>query len=193
MDIKIPTFEFSLERQFHCLRHFEYLGCEQLIQIATDFPGYSFEQIDKELKLIGSKFHRTFALSPINLLDELSGANSLKHMIETGQSVFQFSFDPLKFPNGIGNSAIVKISGCSDEERAQLKKIRRGQFEVWSLSVSELPPTWTMTIISRSREESCEIITLFPGEYAPKFPIKGDPNESINRLFWEDHAFLMKF
>lgn len=192
MDITIPTFEFSLERQFHCLRHIEYLGSEQLIRLATHFPDYSVEQIDKELKLIGSKFHQTFAPYPIDLLGELSVANAFKHTIDAEQSVFQFSYDAIKFPFGIGKSALLKISESSNEERSRLIKTQRGQFDVWSLQVSELPPTWTMTIIANPRRGANEIITLFPGEFAPKFPTKGDPNESESRIFWEDHAFLMK-
>lgn len=192
MDIKIPTFEFSLERQFHCLRHFSFEDSTQLNFLQNNFKAYQAKEIKEQLDMVGSKFNSAFADQPIKILDSLAKASFTERDIEKGKKVFQFTFPLRDFPQGIGNSALIPLTKLSAQQSATKYKVNRSNYEVWTCDVEELPVTNLLTIIAGISENTSQIVTLFPGEYAPAFPKGMGDFEKGNRVFWEGHCLLNK-
>lgn len=190
MDIKIPTFEFSLERQFHCLRHFSFHDLEQVDILHTHFPSFNPIEIREQLDMVGSKFNKEFAQQPIDILISLAKASFTQRDIANTKIVGQFSFSWDDFPNGIGNSALIPLSELSAQQQADKYKVNRSNYEVWTCDVAELPATNLLSIIALKLENSLQIVTLFPGDYAPAFPRGLGDSEELNRVFWEGHCLL---
>ncbi len=190
MDLNYPDYTFNLDRQFHCLRHFSFEGNEQLRRLAAKFPSYSTSQIQQELNLIGSKFYADFAQEPLDILKQLKKASQTQNPIENNKTLIQFAFSKVDFPNGIGNSALLPLSELDEAQQARKYKVKRGDFEVWTCEVVRLPTTNVLSIITMEKAGVFDIITLFPGDYAPAFPRGTSELDEQNRMFWEGHCLL---
>jgi hypothetical protein len=190
MDLNHPDFKFSTERQFHCLRHFPFKGHEQLRVLAVKFPTNSIEQIIEQLELVGSKFSQTFATEPLEILNRLDQGIISSRSLENNKTLFQYTFSKDEFPQGIGDSALRSLSKLDETEQARKYKVKRDDYEVWSCDVAELPQSNLLSIITYNQGSSFEIITLFPGDYAPAFPRGLGDSEEMNRVFWEEHCLL---
>lgn len=190
MDIKIPTFEFSLERQFHCLRHFSFHDLKQVDFLHTHFPSFNPIEIREQLDMVGSKFTKEFAQQPIEILNSLAKASFTSEDLENNKILLQFSFLSKDFPNGIGNSALIPLSELSVQQHSSKYKVNRSDYEVWTCDVEELASTNLLSIIALKKENTLQIVTLFPGEYAPAFPRGVGDFEKWNRVFWEGHCLL---
>jgi hypothetical protein len=192
MDLNHPDFNFSTERQFHCLRHFPFKGYEQLRALAVKFPTNSTEQIIEQLALVGSKFSHTFATEPSEILNRLDRGIIFSRSLENNKTLFQYTFSKDEFPLGIGDSALRSLSKLNETEHARKYKVKRGDYEVWSCNVTELPKSNILSIIAYDQGISFDIITLFPGDYAPAFPRGTSELDEVNKLFWEGHCLLSK-
>jgi len=190
MDLNHPDFKFSIERQFHCLRHFPFKGHEQLRVLAVKFPTNSIEQITEQLELVGSKFSQTFATEPLEILNRLDKGIISNRSLENNKTLFQYTFSKDEFPQGIGDSALRSLSKLDETEQARKYKVKRDDYEVWSCDVAELPQSNLLSIITYNQGSSFDIITLFPGDYAPAFPRGLGDSEEMNRVFWEEHCLL---
>ncbi len=190
MDLIHSDFTFNLDRQFHCLRHFSFDGNDQLRRLEAKFPSYSTTQIQQELELIGSKFHADFAQEPFEILDQFKKASRMQIPIENNKTLIQFAFSKDDFPNGIGNSALLPLSELDEAQQARKYKVKRGDFEVWTCEVAKLPTSNKLSIIAFENQGNFDIITLFPGEYAPAFPRGTSELDEQNRMFWEGHCLL---
>lgn len=58
--------------------------------------------------------------------------------------------------------------------------------------VKELPTTNLLTIIALNQKNTFQIVTLFPGDYAPAFPQGLGDEEEKKRVFWEGHCLMNK-
>jgi hypothetical protein len=192
MDLNYPVFNFSQDRQFHCLRHFLYEGYEQLHTLAVKFPSNSTDQIIEQLELVGSIFNHTFAKEPLEILNRLDQGIIRNRLLENNKTLFQYTFLIDDFPQGIGYSALLPLSELDEAQQAKKHKVKRGDYEVWTCEVSELPTSNKLSIIAFENEGFFDIITLFPGEYAPAFPRGKSELDEVNRLFWEQHCLLSK-
>jgi hypothetical protein len=192
VDIVIPSFEFSPERQFHCLRHFLFDDLDQVFELHRNFPSFHTKEIKEQLDMVGSKFNKEFALQPIDILNSLPKASFTLKDIERNKVVIQFSFSSKYFPNGIGNSALICLSELSVHQQTAKYMVNRSNYEVWSCDVTELPKSNILSIIEYNQGSSFDIITLFPGDYSPAFPRGTSELDEVNQLFWEEHCLLSK-
>jgi hypothetical protein len=110
--------------------------------------------------------------------------------LENNKTLFQYTFSKDEFPQGIGDSALRSLSKLDETEQARKYKVKRDDYEVWSCDVAELPQSNLLSIITYNQGSSFEIITLFPGDYAPAFPRGLGDSEEMNRVFWEEHCLL---
>jgi hypothetical protein len=182
MDLNYPDFNFITKRQFHCLRHFPFKGHEQLCALAVKFPTNSIDQIIEQLALVGSKFSHTFATEPLEILNRLDQGIIFSKSLENNKTLFL----------GIGDSALQSLSKLDETEQARKYKVKRGDFEVWTCEVVRLPTTNVLSIITMEKAGVFDIITLFPGDYAPAFPRGTSKLDEVNKLFWEEHCLLNK-
>lgn len=192
MGLNHPDFTFNIDRQFHCLRHFSFQGKSQLRRLEAKFSPYSKAQIQQELDLIGSKFYADFAQEPLEILNQLEKASQMQTPIENNKTLIQFDFSKEDFPNGIGNSALLPLSELDETQQVRKYKVKRGDYEVWTCEVAELPTSNKLSIIAFENQGFFDIITLFPGEYAPAFPRGTSELEEQNRMFWEGHCLLKR-
>lgn len=192
MDLIYPVFNFSQNRQFHCLRHFPFKSQEQLLALAVQFSTNSTDQIIEQLALVGSKFNHAFAAEPLDILNRLDQGIIRSRSLENNKTLFQYTFSKDDFPQGIGDSALQSLSKLDETEQARKYKVKRGDYEVWSCDVTELPKSNILSIIAYHQGSSFDIITLFPGDYAPAFPRGTSELDELNRVFWERHCLLSK-
>ena len=190
MDLIYPNYEFSLERQFHCLRHFSFHELDQLNFLQDNFPNYHSKEIREQLDMVGSKFVPAFARQPKDILNSLKKDSFTNRDIGDNKIVAQYTFSEQEFPNGIGNSALIPLNKLSDQQQATKYKVNRNNYEVWTCEVDELPTTNLLTIIALNQENTLQIVTLFPGEYAPAFPQGLGDEEEKKRVFWEGHCLM---
>ena len=192
MDLIYPNYEFSLERQFHCLRHFSFHELDQLNFLQDNFPNYHSKEIREQLDMVGSKFVPAFARQPMDILNSLKKDSFTNRDIGDNKIVAQYTFSEQEFPNGIGNSALIPLNKLSDQQQATKYKVNRNNYEVWTCEVDELPITNLLTIIALNQENTLQIVTLFPGDYAPAFPQGLGDQEEKKRVFWEGHCLITK-
>jgi hypothetical protein len=190
MDLIYPNYEFSLERQFHCLRHFSFHEINQLNFLQDNFPNYHSKEIREQLDMVGSKFVPAFARQPMDILNSLKKDSFTNRDIGDNKIVAQYTFSEQEFPNGIGNSALIPLNKLSDQQQATKYKVNRNNYEVWTCEVDELPITNLLTIIALNQENTLQIVTLFPGDYAPAFPQGLGDQEEKKRVFWEGHCLM---
>lgn len=74
-----------------------------------------------------------------------------------------------------------------------LSELRNG-WPVDFVYVHSFPSTNLVTIICRETSSGLEVVTAFPGEYAPPFPNSGQTPEEIdiNKRFWSDRILLRR-
>jgi hypothetical protein len=190
MYLNIPYFEFSLKRQFHCLRHFSFHNLEQVNFLHNNFSCFHPQEIKEQLEMVGSKFNKEFAQQPIDILNSLVKASFTQREIGNNKILLQLSFSSKDFPYGIGNSALISLSELSVQQQAAKYKVNRSNYEVWTCEVAELPTTNLLSIIALKQENTLQMVTLFPGDYAPAFPKGKCDSEEMNRVFWEGHCLL---
>ena len=192
MGLSHPDFYFSNERQFHCLRHISFHDEDQLKFLQNNFPRHQLKDIRRQLDMVGSKFDPSFVKQPMDILKSFKKASFSSRNIENNKIVFQFLFSVKDFPNGIGNSALIPMSELSTQQQATKYKVKQSNYEVWTCEVEELPTTNLLSIIALNQENTLQIVTLFPGDYAPAFPSGLCDSEEMNRVFWKGHCLLNK-
>jgi hypothetical protein len=128
----------------------------------------------------------------MDILNSLKKASFTNRDIGDNKIVAQYTFSEREFPNGIGNSALIPLNKLSDQQQAAKYKVNRNNYEVWTCEVEELPTTNLLTIIALNHENTLQIVTLFPGDYAPAFPQGLGDQEEKKRVFWEGHCLMNK-
>ena len=94
----------------------------------------------------------------------------------------------IPFDGGIGTNTIINIKTIQHADK--IKKVIRNGFQVNVVERNSFDPTNELVLICNSLNE---VITVFPGMYAPAFPTQlVDKNEvEASKLFWENHAFII--
>jgi hypothetical protein len=157
------------------IRHFQQLG-------------HSSEAINHALSSIGSKFYTRFTENPYELIQQLSHLTPLEIISQTnGNRAFRYK---MHCEGGIGTNNLVNIQAIPQRDKSTLKKVIRNGFEVNVVERNFFDPTNELVLICNSLNE---VITVFPGMYAPAFPTQlVDKNEvDAARLFWDNHAFVI--
>jgi hypothetical protein len=183
---KQKEFILTDERAFYLIKHFEKLnekGIHHFQQL-----GHSSEAINHALSSIGSKFYTRFTENPYELIQYLSHLTPLVIISQTnGNKALRYK---IAFEGGIGTNTLINIQAIPQTDKSTLKKVIRNGFEVNVVERNFFDPTNELVLICNSLNE---VITVFPGMYAPAFPTQlVDKNEVDSaRLFWEHHAFII--
>ncbi len=135
----------------------------------------------------GSIFYKDVFASPIELLNYINNNNSSEIIIQlNGRETHVFNCDHL---GDIGNT------GIANKKEVDIKTIikeNRNGFMVEVALVSELQVTNKFCVVIEKVEDDLNIITAFPGPYAPSFPYK-DQNKAdykLSEIFWNIHVLL---
>ena len=91
----------------------------------------------------------------------------------------------------VGTSGIALRSDLSPE---QIVFEAREGFDMEIGTVDKLPETSEFCVVADSTSEGWEIITAFPGKYAPPFPQKHQDQieYELSASFWKQHILLKK-
>lgn len=177
--------KLSNERAFYLVKHFESLdkkGIKYLLGC-----GYSLDEINLSLSTIGSKFKSKFSDNPFDLITKLKQHTPIEIIIQNnGNKAVIYK---LPFAGGLGTCNIVYIKDIPKNERLHIFKLDRTGFEIKVIKRNFLDITNQIVVIVNNESE---VITAFPGLYAPSFPNQLKDSDDIeNSLkFWEDHVFI---
>lgn len=175
---------------FHLLRHFKTINESALNCLLK--RGYPSALINENLQLPGSKFYADFATDIKSLMLKCEENTNYTSTLVNGYIQFQFLFDVIKFPRGIGELGVVPIDELARISSAKpILKANRGQ-QLLHAGVAILPITHLLTLVVKPQTGNDFLITVFPGPAAMPLPKKGMNPVLLQqcKLYWESHVFL---
>ena len=162
---------YSPETLFHVLTHFE--TADEALRDSLRRAGFTDEAIDGQLRMPGSKFLRTFALSPqeavARLQRDFPESFTALHPGADGRVRLSFRYD-----EPVGTSGLAADAELTPAERATVRTSR-----TISTGACQL-------ILERTGEAGYALRTLFPGELAPPLPLPGEAPDP----FWATHLLI---
>ncbi len=172
----------TIEQAFYLLKHFTEIDLKTRNQF-LEF-GYSEDQINEQLLLIGSKFMTSFCQHPFELEKLIGQMEPLERIIQSNgriASVYQFE-------KKIGTDQVIDKE---QTEASEIIQLERNGITIDAVERKELPSTHHLVVV-KSTEGAW--ITAFPGKYAPAFPSTWmTPKEhEAAILFWSSHVFILK-
>ena len=173
------------ERALYLLKHFEELDHKGRIHFQN--LGFEVEQINQALQTIGSKFYARFCDNPFDLIYKLSHYTPFNIKQQTnGNKAILYK---IPFTGGIGNNRVMPLKEILEFDKAQIKKVLRNGYPVNVLEGTVSDCTNQLVVICNSENE---VITIFPGIYAPSFPPQLTNEEDVKAsiIFWENHVFI---
>ncbi len=180
MEKKI-VFELSQKSALYLCKHFINLSSTEQKRIEEYF---TIDQISSLMSEIGSKFLSEFVKGPfdlISLLNRKSPKNIIKQ--DNGRTAFIFEFSLM-----VGTCSLIELIKIPEKHRINLKKICRGNNQVWSFHTKERFFTNQIVLIT----DNNSVITCFPGIFAPPLPSLELPESLKNESteFWQKHSFI---
>lgn len=179
MDVEITYPSWAL---FHALSHFESPSERYRDELLR--AGYTDAQLEAQMAVVGSKFDRSFACSPQEVVDRL-----MERFSETFRTApdsdgrVRLSF---VWPTRVGTAGVVEESLLNDEERLSIRSERRGASPVRTFRTERSFPTDDCQLILQGAYPHFTLVSLFPGEAAPKLPVEGETPDP----YWQTHLFI---
>lgn len=125
--------------------------------------GYSELEISKAIATIGSKFSNTFCSNPFQLSKIINNSNPVESFNQSnGNCIFIYSFHE---SGGIGYDNIINLNNLLPLELYNLKVETRNNFKIKIVEKASFVKTNQLVVVAS--QENNEIITAFPGQYAP--------------------------
>ena len=183
---------YSLQNEFHMLRHFEGISDELREQLLIS--GKTQESIDHELAEPGSRFYSKFAPDITTLLQRLFSGVYVEELGGNGNIILNGEANIRAFPNGIGTLSVVPLESIPIEHRDRIYyQVNRG-VALKHIKVDKLPSTHLYSVITRPIEAKRQFITAFPGP--PAMPLPDSKMEKsffdACELYWNQHVFLVE-
>ena len=178
--------KLTVQRAFYILKHFESIDADSRNLFLKN--GYSELEILKSIATIGSKFFNTFCSSPFQLSKIINNSNPVESFNQSnGNCIFIYLFHE---SDGIGNDNLINLNNLLPIEQSNLKVEKRNNFKIKIVEKASFIKTNQLVVVAS--KENNEIITAFPGQYAPAFPIHLSDTKSkiASERFWEEHAFI---
>lgn len=184
--------KFGLETVFHMIRHFENINSKDLSNMLN--AGYTQVQIDNELKIYGSKFDPSFALTITDIIQKVNTEAYIKTLSSKGNYQLYFPNTSQDKSFTIGTLAVVPLDYLTQSQKQKIYLRENRGYPLKHVDVANLPTTseWTM-ILKPQASDSFYFLTAFPGK--PALPIPHhemsltEKNACIN--FWNEHVFLV--
>jgi hypothetical protein len=135
----------------------------------------------------GSIFYKEVFASPIELLNYINSNHPSEIITQlNGRETHVFNCEHI---GDIGNTG---IANKKEVDFNSIIKENRNGFMMEVALVSELQVTNTFCVVIEKVGADFDIITTFPGPYAPSFPYK-EQNEidyQLSEKFWSTHVLL---
>jgi hypothetical protein len=181
----------------HLLRHFPYPGENFLIELSHR-TGKGKKLLEDLISKPGSKFSEKFARQPLEVItkvrDQLKKTD-LNFVWNTAKCEIILTFPECDFPSGVGFDNLLAKQNLTPAQSREIIYVERDGFTVGTV-VAEPPVTWQVNLVLQQKfpNSIIEVLTLFPGTYAPPFPNAyetgtGNHQQSID--FWEKHVFIV--
>lgn len=167
------SYNLSANSLFHCLRHFNKLCRTEKELIEAE--GRTKTEINAMLAQSGSKF---FADSVAEIIDSIL-AHTVKTETTDGKTIFHALFG-----EPVGFTGIVSEDELNNAMRAGLQEEMRGSYAVRTVPSDTMSPTCEAHLILDTSTKN--VITVFPGSYAPAIPRQGWSASP----FWSSHYFI---
>ncbi len=187
-------FQFTAERQFHALKHFQSVDEIYRSELCKSVE-VSRKEVSKRMEKFGSKFNPIFSYNPLQVLKMLKTRKgySIKYILRSSDRIeVKLLFNRGENYDCIGWDTLVKKEDYESEHEVKTR-IRNG-FTI-SYAIGDPKPTLEMNMIFELSDGVFQLITLFPGKYAPPFPdkeIQIRMEYAANAKFWSDHLFLVQ-
>ena len=182
---------FKWSAQFHILKHFVAIDKAYAKQLVAH--GYSLQQIDAQLKTIGSTFDTPFSDNPQELLYFLKNNKQYISTITQKEYTIEIQFEIMSnVEHGIGFDNLISLAQLTSNQRKTAYKSKIGDALLWHIDIA-LKRTNTINMVVAKHGDEYSIITIFPGTYAPPFPKIGKQSIlefDISSDFWNNHAFI---
>ena len=177
--------EFILteQRLVYLLKHFSSISESYRTKLNT--LGISDKLISETCEAMGSKFNPVYIKNPEDLLSEIyKGKETTRILQLNGNSAMT-----VKFNYNIGTEGIIASNELTSEEKNSITNDVRNGYKVKIVKLNSFKASNSITYIINSNKE---IVTVFPGRYAPPFPFNEMPlNEhKISSDFWDKHLFV---
>lgn len=193
MSLNLSNIKLPIDKQFYLLKHFTEI--DQEYEATLIEHGYLASEINNQINSTGSKFNKHFALNPNQLWTKikelyLSAKTTHSKTNERQHIQIQFSKDATKI--NVGTDNLIPYSRLNNKEKELAFKRRRDSYELWHLKSDGLPTNIINIILSNN--EPPEIVTLFPGAFAPPLPKKETQNNmefEACKSFWDKHVLLV--
>lgn len=186
--IDFEHINFSIDAQFHVLLHFNAIDENYHQKMVKN--GFSNEQIHQQLKEDRSKFDRDFAANPEVLWQKLA------QQIELGN--YQIIGNPNKkvliflFENQyVGEDNLYQLPEPVAHDEVYGNTVHNPIIKIHGTPIE----TKQVNCILSQVDEQIEVLTIFPGVYAPPFPNIEKQTEkeySESYAFWTTHAIIKK-
>ncbi len=176
----------SIDRAFYLLKHFSKIDSKTRFFFIQN--NYTNELIESALCSSGSKFNYRFCKNPFELIEKIERLQPLHFFKqENGNEVYIFTIES----NFIGVDNLIPLEDLTLTERSKIKYELRNGYEIGTFTTKKMHPTKECVLVLKS--DSNEVVTIFPGIYAPPFPIS-IANEELKlkaEYFWANHLFLI--
>ncbi len=184
-------FEFGPMRQYHTLKHFAAIDDQFVKTFLHQFR--DIHGIEDRLKKNVSKFSREFADNPFTIIDRISKTDTyvVEFSRESGDRIeVGMKFSESSFPGGVGFDSLVSLDDISPVDAGRV-------FMEDGVQYIHLPGgsliNWRMNLILGRLNGKVEVITFFPGTYAPPLPdneFQSEEELRQSRQFWKEHAVV---
>jgi len=175
----------------HLCRHFSKIPDVDISKLVG--MGIEKSEIEEELQLHGSKFFSPPFPGVFSVVEYLQQNWESKKVLNSTSEiqVSQWNFSPFEYPLGIGSDGLVSLKSLSSEEVTTVYKKDRKSFWVNAFPTKRKVITWELIVISKLAPVH-EVLTVYPGTYAPPFPMDGmDPEfYKVCDDFWKVHALV---
>ena len=184
---------FSVETQFHVLKHFNSIDDEFYEKLIN--ANYSKIDIAQQLKLQSSKFYSLFSTNLKAIVERvLNGfpSSEIKLNPISLRIEILFEFSNAEYPNGIGTDYLLHKNELTEE---QIENIQRRSVENPHIYITNGKAITTnkLNFVIEQKENKYQIITIYPGKYAPPFPDEEKQNHElfmVCKTFWDEHVFV---
>ncbi len=176
----------SIERAFYLLKHFNKIDSKSRSIFIDNLC--KEEEIDSALAITGSKFNYQFCKNPFELIEKINRLQPLHFFKqENGNAVYIFTIES----NFIGVDNLIPLADLTLTERSKIKYELRNSYEIGTFTTKKIHPTKECVLVLKS--DSNEVVTIFPGIYAPPFPISiaNEDMKAKAEYFWANHLFLI--
>lgn len=171
---------FSTNLEVHLLRHFDIVSDEYLTDLSSR-GGIQKDELRGYLQFPASKFHPSFASTPLSLYERLSESSPQDWQVVAelaGKIDYVVNFPKMQWPKGIGYDQIIAAKDLTKENLGRIKLQRRGQFMVKTLVCNAFPITNQLVIVLDNKQAA---LTIFPGQWLPP----------LDENIVDDYIFLM--